>query len=69
MRLRGYHSIKDKAPGYEKGTLPTTYYYTPMAKQEEMGKFAPIDGAFFNREFPASWRDIDTGMRELTSSI
>uniref|UniRef100_A0A7S4ACZ5 O-fucosyltransferase family protein n=1 Tax=Pseudo-nitzschia australis TaxID=44445 RepID=A0A7S4ACZ5_9STRA len=69
MRIRGYHSIKDKAEGYEHGTLPTTYYYTPKNLQLEMHKYSPIGGAFFNREFPTSWRDIDKGIVELASSI
>ena len=67
MRLRGYHSTKDKAEGYEQGILPTTYYYTPKKNQLEMHHYSHIQGAFFNREFPASWRDIDKGIEELGS--
>mmetsp|Transcript_20688 Transcript_20688/g.57448 ORF Transcript_20688/g.57448 Transcript_20688/m.57448 type:complete len:678 (-) Transcript_20688:278-2311(-) len=67
MRLRGYHSIKDKSEGYEQGILPTTYYYTPKNLQTEMHTYSPIRGAFFNREFPTSWRAIDTGVEELAA--
>jgi len=67
MRIRGYHSTKDKAPGYEHGELPTTYYYVTKDKQHEMHKYAPLRGGFFSREYPTSWRDIDKGIKELAS--
>lgn len=67
MRMRGYHSIKDKAPGSEHGILPTTYYYVTKDKKKEMHKYAPLRGGFFSREYPVSWRDIDKGMNELIS--
>jgi len=66
MRIRGYHSLKDKAEGYEHGELPTTYYYVTKQRQKEMHKYAPLRGGFFSREFPTSWRDIDKGVKELT---
>mmetsp|Transcript_27904 Transcript_27904/g.65603 ORF Transcript_27904/g.65603 Transcript_27904/m.65603 type:complete len:117 (-) Transcript_27904:72-422(-) len=67
MRMRGYHSIKHKAPGSEHGILPTTYYYVTKDKKKEMHKYAPLRGGFFSREYPVSWRDIDKGMNELIS--
>jgi len=66
-RIRGYHSIKDKAPGYEHGELPTTYYYVGKERIKEMHKYASLRGGFFSREYPISWRDIDKGIKELTS--
>jgi hypothetical protein len=57
--MRGYHSAKDKLPGFQKGLLPTSYYYVPTDRQVEMHKYAALHGAFYNREFPTSWRDLD----------
>lgn len=37
-RIRGYHSVKDKLPGYKSGVLPTTYYYATIEKKFEMHK-------------------------------
>jgi GDP-fucose protein O-fucosyltransferase len=62
MRVRGYHSSKDKLAGYEKGLLPTSYYYVTKDKLKVMHQYTPLNGAFFNREFPTSWRDIDKGI-------
>lgn len=67
MRIRGYHSIKDKAPGYEHGELPTTYYYVTKERLNEMHKYAPLRRNFYVREYPTSWRDIDQGIKELAS--
>ena len=65
MRMRGYHSVKDQLPGYEKGLLLNSFYYVPAPALERMHRFAPLQGAFFNREFPTSWRDIDVGVGQL----
>ena len=51
-RIRGYHSQNAKAPGYEMGELPTTYYYATPEKKLIMHKYAPLKGGFFNREYP-----------------
>ena len=67
-RLRGYHSQKDKAPGYKDGTLPSSYYYATIDKKFELHKFAPLRGGFFNREYPTSWRDINKGIGMLRTS-
>jgi hypothetical protein len=61
-RIRGYHSVKDKLPGYRKGALPTTFYYAPPTKKYALQKFVPMQQGFFPREFPTSWRDIDRGI-------
>lgn len=37
-RIRGYHSVKDKLPGYKSGALPTTYYYATIDRKLEMHK-------------------------------
>ena len=64
-RLRGYHSVKSKLPGYKDGSLPTTYYYATIDKKFEMNKFMPVKGGFFSREYPTSWRGLDQGIDEL----
>lgn len=68
-RIRGYRSVKDKLPGYDKGTLPTSFYYAVLKKKFEMTEYVPLRGGFFNREFPTSWRDIDKGIGELDTII
>ncbi len=67
-RIRGYHSVKNKLPGYQNGTLPTTYYYATLRQKFTMHEYSPLRGGFFNREFPTSWRDIDRGIGWLSSS-
>jgi hypothetical protein len=37
-RIRGYHSVKDKLPGYKSGELPTTSYYATIDRKFEMHK-------------------------------
>jgi len=65
MRMRGYFSVKEKLAGHEKGLLFDTFYYVPKPAMERMHRFAPLMGAFFNREFPTSWRDLDVGVGNL----
>jgi hypothetical protein len=67
MRIRGYHSQNEKAPGYQEGILPTTYYYATKQRKFEMHIYAPLRSGFFNREFPLSWRDIDRGIGTLNT--
>ena len=67
-RIRGYHSVKNKLPGYESGVLPTTYYYATKDKKFEMQTYAPMRGASWSREFPSSWRGIDKGIGELSAA-
>ena len=68
-RMRAYHAIKNKSPGYEKGVLPTSYYYVPRESRDAMQKYSVLHGAFFNREFPVSWKDIDKGVEELAARV
>jgi hypothetical protein len=63
--MRGYHSVKDRAPGHEKGLLPTSYYYVTLNNKYVMHNYTRLYGAMFNREFPTSWRDIDKGIGNL----
>ena len=57
-RLRGYHSQKQRAQGYEHGEI-NSYYYIPMGNKYELRKYYPIKGELWSREFPVAWRDID----------
>jgi hypothetical protein len=68
-RIRGYHSVNAKQPGYEQGELPTTYYYATMDKKFIMHKYSPLKGGFFNREYPTSWRDINQGIGMLRTAL
>lgn len=66
-RIRGYHSVKDRAPGYDRGELPSSYYYATLERKFEMHKYTPLRGSFYSREYPTSWRDIDKGIEELAA--
>merc|ERR1712183_405455 len=69
MRVRGYHSVKDKSPGYKKGELPNTFYYVTKDKKFEMHEYTKLTNTgFFNREYPTSWRGIDEGIQELAAA-
>jgi hypothetical protein len=68
-RIRGYHSVNDKAPGYEQGELPTTYYYAPIDRKFAMHEYSPLKGGFFSREYPTSWRDINQGIGMLRTAL
>lgn len=58
-RLRGYHSQNSQAEGYEMGLLPTTYFYALAEHKTRLHDYWPIKKAFYTREFPASWRNLD----------
>lgn len=68
-RMRGYYSTKYKLPGYENGTLPTTYYYATLNKKYQMHDYRPLGGGFFNREYPTSWRQIDAGVGQMPKAV
>jgi hypothetical protein len=59
-RLRGYHADEEEQPGYQEGILPNTWYYTLPDRFEHMQQYYPVKKSFFAREFPTSWRLIDT---------
>lgn len=63
--MRGYHSVNHRVPGYEDGRLPTTFYYVPEDNLKIMHQYSGLYGAFFNREFPTSWRDIDASIGDV----
>ena len=63
-RMRGYYSVRDKLPGYEKGQLKS-YYFMPQHKQKVMTRYFATNGGLWAHEFPTSWRDIDFGIPEV----
>ena len=63
-RLRGYHSQKNREPGYEDGKLMTSFYYTPVDRLDHMLRYFPIKQSFYAREFPTAWRMIDYDVAE-----
>ena len=63
-RMRGYHAVKNKLPGYEDGIIES-YYFVPKNNKDIMKSYHPVKRAFYAREFPVSWRDIDKGIGEL----
>ena len=65
MRLRGYHSQNHRDPGYEDGLLPTSYYYATLKQKYTMHTYSVLKDAFFNREFPVSWRNLNKGIGML----
>jgi len=63
-RIRGYHADKDKAPGYERGVI-SSWYYVHEDKFDNMRQYYPLKPALWTREFPTSWRLLNTGMEEF----
>lgn len=63
-RLRGYDSDLHKLPGFAHGIL-NSYYYALPDKKYRMREYWPLSGAFYAREFPTAWRNIDHGIQEL----
>ena len=57
-RMRGYHSQKEKLPGYERGELNSYFYAEPYHKHA-MRKYHSLGHELWAREFPIGWRDID----------
>jgi hypothetical protein len=60
-RLRGYHADDHALPGYEQGIIQS-YYYAMSDRFDHMKEFWPIKKQFYAREFPASWRLIDSSI-------
>lgn len=63
-RLRGYHADEEETPGYEQGIVPS-YYYALKDRYLHMQTFYPVKKSFYAREFPTSWRLIDTGVDDM----
>jgi hypothetical protein len=68
MRLRGYHSQLEisssssnnpNADAFSKGKLPNSYYYALEEHKTKMHDYWPVKKAFYAREFPTSWRQLD----------
>lgn len=60
-RLRGYYADDNALPGYEQGIIQS-YYYAMPDRFDHMKEFWPIKKQFYAREFPASWRLIDSSI-------
>lgn len=58
-RIRGYHADKEKLPGYEQGIV-NSWYYALADRYDKMQSYHPVKKSFYAREFPTSWRLIDT---------
>jgi hypothetical protein len=63
-RLRGYHATQDKTPGHEKG-IHNSWYYALEDRYDHLQTYYPVKQSYYAREFPTSWRLIDTGIGEL----
>jgi hypothetical protein len=61
-RLRGYHSQKMKADGWEKGIIKS-WYYMPEFKDAHR-TYMSVGIPLFAREYPIAWRDIDKDVDE-----
>jgi hypothetical protein len=62
-RLRGYHADDQQTPGFDEGIVPS-YYYALKDRFLHMQTFYPVKKSFYAREFPTSWRLIDTGVND-----
>lgn len=68
-RIRGYHADKEKLPGYEQGIV-NSWYYALADRYDKMQSYHPVKKSFYAREFPTSWRLIDTTLEtSWTASI
>lgn len=63
-RMRGYHSQKLKADGWEQGILKS-WYDIPLHAKPILREYKPIAPAMWAREFPIAWRDLDKGIGKL----
>lgn len=68
MRLRGYHTQTNdidvpkgspEAKAHQEGRLPNSYYYAMLENKNKLHDYWPVKQAFYAREFPASWRQLD----------
>ena len=65
-RMRGYHSQKVKAEGWERGVI-NSWYYIPIEYKEAVRDYWPLSPPLWAREFPSAWRDLDHGIAELAA--
>jgi hypothetical protein len=66
-RVRGYHSQKDKADGFELGVI-NSYFDIPLDHKHDMREYRPLGPPLWAREFPIGWRDLDKGIGELKTT-
>lgn len=76
-RLRGYHTQTNPTPGlsqelqsaHEGGKLPLTFYYALSEHKTKMHDYWPIKQAFYAREYPSSWRQLDFDVEEPSRGL
>lgn len=69
VRMRGYHSQKEKTEGWQEGLLHDSFYYTGKNDKHLYEHYDAVHSPIYSREFPTSWRDIDKGIDELAGEI
>ena len=62
-RMRAYHAMKNKVPGWEEGAIPS-YFYADRENKYQMRHYRALAPPLWSREFPISWRDIDHDVLE-----
>ena len=62
-RIRGYIAVKKSLEGSENGIIDS-YYYAMAEHKNRMREYHPVKRAFYAREFPVSWRDIDKDVNQ-----
>jgi hypothetical protein len=65
--LKGYHADAKRSLNYEQG-VSNSWYYVMKDRYDAMQSYQPIKQSFWAREFPTSWRLIDTGIGEDTAT-
>lgn len=66
-RIRGYHSTKHKLDGYQDGIIES-YYNEPENRNDMQAYHSPLH-AWFVREFPLAWRDIDHDLEDGSNLV
>jgi GDP-fucose protein O-fucosyltransferase len=66
-RVRGYHSQKDKAKGYDLGAI-NSFFDIPLDHKHDMREYRSLRPPLWAREFPIGWRDLDKGIGELKTT-
>ena len=62
-RMRAYHAMNDKIPGYEEGIQPS-YYYADHEFKYSLRQYRSMSWPIWAREYPVAWRDIDHDVLE-----
>mmetsp|Transcript_25451 Transcript_25451/g.51839 ORF Transcript_25451/g.51839 Transcript_25451/m.51839 type:complete len:103 (-) Transcript_25451:41-349(-) len=66
-RMRGYHSQAESEDAVKAGQS-SSYYFVPKHFVDSVQRYKSVQGPFWAREFPVSWRDIDRGVDELSKT-